>query len=371
MKVAIRTDASTAIGSGHLMRCLTLAEQLKKGGAEVLFVTSDVEQKWVDLILERGFECRTTLTRLPPVKSLRGGAKKIEQNQIPPVSIGEWTDDVHRTKHVLKKSIHDWIIVDHYGLDWQWESAIRGLARRVLVIDDLANRHHACDYLLDCVYGRKRTDYQEIVTQDCELLLGSDYALLRPEFLELRDYSLDRKRNIKTIKRILISLGGVDQDNLTGAVLEQLQQQLEWIGETRINVVVGRGFAHRESIERLRDSLPMKTTISSDVKDMAKRIANADIGIGAFGVSTWERFCLGLPSVNLVTETNQSKAVKYLRNKRFAGILDSRAIERKLVPLVDELRNNRSAYLRSVERCSQAVDGKGLGRVVRKIQELG
>ncbi len=255
------------------------------------------------------------------------------------------------------------MIVDHYGLDWQWESSIRDCVNRILVIDDLAERAHDCDVLLDCVYGRKVGDYKSLVPRRCELLLGAKFAPLRPEFLNWREFALERRCNFQGVKKILVSLGGTDRSNLTEQVLNQLTR-LKLPNNIEIEVVVGLGFAHLKRVEDQIALLPIKISLNVGANNMASRIVEADLGIGAIGVSTWERFCLGLPAVNLITEAHQLAVVASLREQKFSGVLKATSMASELAPFLKKLIFDQSYYREFANQCSRVIDGKGLFRLV-------
>ena len=201
VNIAIRTDASSVIGSGHLMRCLAIADELKNRGASVLFITVSEEQKWIDLIRGRGFTCETIETAHANGVSQQTDSNFNETHTRSRHYVVDWRKDSSQTREIIEGKEIDWLIVDHYGLDWQWESSIRDCVNRILVIDDLADRAHDCDALLDCVYGRKVDDYKSLVPRGCKLLLGAKYAPLRPEFLKWREFALERRRNFQGVKK--------------------------------------------------------------------------------------------------------------------------------------------------------------------------
>ncbi len=368
VKVAIRTDASSDIGSGHLMRCLVLATGLKNSGANVQFICSGQDSKWIEHVRERDFDCKV----LYPSNKF-GDADSQNDSDSSSSESGEfgfdWQQDLTATKNVLDNRKLDWLIVDHYGIDWRWEKALRSYTRRIMVIDDLADRNHECDIVLDSVFGRRPEDYQYLVPNGCRILLGTNYALLRSEFNDCRNFALNRRNTNLTVRNILVSLGGVDQANLTGKVLNQLKR-FEWNSDFRIDVIAGKGFMHQSEIEQQLASIQVETTLEIDVNDMANRIANADLGIGAFGVSTWERFCLGLPSVNIVTQENQRHASAGLKQQEFSGIMFAHSIESELVKFVNQLVSDNKLYRKFALWCSQSVDGKGLTRVIKEIAEI-
>ena len=368
VKVAIRTDASSDIGSGHLMRCLVLATELKNSGANVQFICSGQDSKWIEYVRERNFDCKVLFPSNYFVVADSQNDSDSSSSKTREIGF-DWQQDLAATKNVLDNRKIDWLIVDHYGIDWRWEKALRSYTRRIMVIDDLADRKHECDIVLDCVFGRQPEDYQYLVPNGCRLLLGTNYALLRSEFIDWRSYALSRRNNNLSVRKILVSLGGVDQTNLTGKVLDQLKS-VEWNSDFRIDVIAGKGFIHQSEIEQQLASFQVKTTLEIDVNDMANRIANADLGIGAFGVSTWERFCLGLPSVNIVTQENQRHASAALEQQEFSGIMFAHSIEGELVKFVNQLVSDNKLYRKFVLLCSQSVDGKGVTRVIEEIAEI-
>ena len=358
MEIAIRTDASHAIGSGHLMRCLALASEMRKVGWKVVFVSSGREKKWIDLIKGKNFECEVIESSLDLSHSLHVDSEEPE---------GNWQQDAVETMQVLKNRQIGWLIVDHYGLGSYWESALRACTKYIMVIDDLADRNHDCDILVDCVYGRTRDDYFGLVPSKCQMLLGTKYALIRPEFRELRNMALKRRSDHKSIQKILVSLGGVDKGNLTEKVVNILQL-INWRTNIELDIVVGQGYQHISSMNKQIESIPFKTKLSIGVNDMATRIINAEFGVGTFGVSTWERFCLGLPSVNIVSETNQLEAVAKLNQLECAGIVHIHSLEKQIKSTINEIVSDIKIYRQHTKSCSRLIDGRGLFRVISEMQ---
>ena len=219
--VAFRVDASTQIGTGHVMRCLTLALGLAERGASVQFICRSHDGNLINLIEHRGFD----VFSLP--------ANNLPMTQIKPSSLDslpahahwlgcDWYTDAEQCSAVINKSL-DWIIVDHYSLDYRWEAALRHLTDAVMCIDDLADRAHHCDMLLDQNLGRTINDYSHLTPNQTKFLLGPKYALLRPEFDLWRDISLARRKEPQ-LRHILITMGGVDLNNVTGKILNALQK---------------------------------------------------------------------------------------------------------------------------------------------------
>ncbi len=187
----------------------------------------------------------------------------------------------------------DVLVVDHYQLDNHFETACRSWAKRIMVIDDLADRKHDCDFLLDQTLGRSGDDYGDLVPASCRILTGSAYALLRPHFAAAREAALARRQVEKSVRRVLISCGATDPHNVTATVLEGLTLVAP---DARVDVVLG-GAAPQVSTSL--------ANIYIDHEDMAGLMARADLAIGAAGTSSWERCCLGLPTLLVVTADNQ------------------------------------------------------------------
>jgi UDP-2,4-diacetamido-2,4,6-trideoxy-beta-L-altropyranose hydrolase/UDP-4-amino-4,6-dideoxy-N-acetyl-beta-L-altrosamine N-acetyltransferase len=295
MKVIFRVDASLQMGTGHVMRCLTLAQVLKENGADAEFICRKHKGNLIDKIRLSGFN----------VHELEVFEETEVDNKL---AHSHWLgatqqQDAYDCIEILKAEKPNWIIVDHYALDEQWQKRLKPYYKKLMVIDDLADRKHQCDILLDQTFGRQQEDYSALTPKDCKLLLGSQYALLRPEFAKWRPYSLKR-RSKPEFKQFLINMGGVDVDNVTENVLDELKI-CNLPNDMKITVVMG-GFApHLESVKSKANALPYKTEVKVDVGNMAEIMANSDIAIGAAGSTTWERCCLGLPTIQIVIAKNQ------------------------------------------------------------------
>src|SRR5690606_16519294 len=283
MKVVFRADASLEIGSGHVMRCLTLAEALKAIGAECHFVCREHPGHLNDHIRQRGF----------PVTSLPVTDYNPVGDPVPvhaPWLGCDWQTDSQQTSDILASIHPDWLVVDHYALDYRWEASLKNFYSRLLVIDDLADRHHDCDLLLDQNLGREAQDYFGLVPDNCALLIGPQYALLRPEFSELRDYSLSR-RTQPALRQLLITMGGIDKDNVTGKVLTALQSS-PLPEDCKILVILGATAPWLDQVRSLAEQMPWHTEVRVNVGNMAQCMADSDLAIGAAGSTSWERCCL-------------------------------------------------------------------------------
>jgi UDP-2,4-diacetamido-2,4,6-trideoxy-beta-L-altropyranose hydrolase len=275
-KLAIfRFEASPTIGAGHAIRSCVLADAL-------------VEEGWVCKIA-------TTLTTY---------------NFIPKMDRFERIDpeDFYNTPVTC-----DLLVVDNYELDQVYEGHFRPYAKKILVIDDLANRMHDCDILLDQTYGRDADDYKNLVPQRCKVLAGSDYVLLRKEFAMLRPKALEKRRKTTEVKRILISMGGSDSQNYTLKALKMIEKS-EFTGA--IDIVLGFTSTNTESVKNYISSLPNECVIHVNA-NTPKLMYEADLAIGAAGTSVWERCCLGLPQYLFQIAENQSDTIKKFTHSDF------------------------------------------------------
>ena len=180
-QIAFRTDASDQIGTGHFMRCLTLADGLKQRGAQICFVSCHLPEQLRSILVAKGHE----FVLLDSVQNALALDELAHAHWLG----GTQAEDAADTIRALSDRILDWLVVDHYALDFRWESALRQTAKKIMVIDDIADRQHDCDVLLDQnFYADMQTRYTGKVPSHCRLLLGPRYALLRDEFRQLHEH---------------------------------------------------------------------------------------------------------------------------------------------------------------------------------------
>lgn len=364
MQVAFRADASLQIGIGHVMRCLTLADALRERGASCTFVCRPHQGHLLALIEQRGHQALA----LP---QLQESAQPNHNGIAHAHWLGTcWTTDAQDTQQAL--SAHtggqpvDWLVVDHYALDACWEEALCPQAKRIMVIDDLADRPHTCDFLLDQTFGRQAADYMPFVTDGCTLLCGSQYALLRPEFAALRKYSLKRRKK-PVLKELLINMGGVDKDNFTGSVLRSLQNCL-LPEDCRLTVVMGQTAPWLKDVQDLASYIQRPTRILVGVDNMAQLMADSDLAIGAAGATSWERCCLGLPSIMLVVAENQLEVAKGLEEAGAALLcLTGQALSKQLAVLLDKLCSDIEQVALLSNAAAKIVNGTGTGSVLARM----
>ena len=279
------------------MRCLTLAQQVRQRGATVEFICANYMDHMGSLVRQQGFE----LHMLEVFKST--GREHLF----------DWSIDAAATSELAKGKPWDWLVADHYGIDARWETALRLQAHRILVIDDLADRPHVCDVVLDQnYYPQQEHRYDGLVPPHCRKLLGPRFILLRREFTEAR---ARLSRHIGDVRRILVNFGGTDEPNITALALAAIS--LLGRNDIAIDVVISATTPHRAAIAAQVSSLPT-ARLHIQTARMAELIVEADLAIGACGSSTWERCCLGLPTLALVLADNQSNGAAVLDK---AGII--------------------------------------------------
>lgn len=317
MRIVFRTDASIQIGTGHVMRCLTLADELTRQGSECTFICREHPGHLGNLIVSKGH--RLTLLPAPIDSPLEPNSCAADDYAL---WLGvPWQEDARDTLDLISDWKPDWLVVDHYALDAQWERALLNAVGDVMVIDDLVNRSHDCTLLLDQTFGRSAKDYRTLVPDTCHILCGSQYALLRPEFAELRPCSLQRRSN-PVLSQLLITMGGVDKDNVTGRVLDALRES-ELPRDCRIVVVLGATAPWLKAVKQQAKDLPWSTEVKENVSNMAQVMAESDLAIGAAGATSWERCCLGLPSILIIIAANQYTVASNLQQSGAAVCLPS------------------------------------------------
>jgi UDP-2,4-diacetamido-2,4,6-trideoxy-beta-L-altropyranose hydrolase len=331
MHAAFRADSSITIGTGHLFRCLTLADALRRKGGTVSFFCRDLPGNLISNVEEMKL----------PVHRLSFD----REAGIP------WEMDARDTLRRIADAVRiDWLVVDHYALDWRWEKELRPFAGKIMAIDDLADRPHDCDLLLDQnLHEFPNRRYAGLVPEHCRRIFGPRNALLRPEFMEARKTLRDRDG---VVRRILVFFGGSDLTDETSKALEALRR----LGRPDIvvDVVVGGANPHQERVRR--SCLGMgNVRCHFQIRNIAELMAKADLAIGAPGTATWERCYLGLPAVTLVLAENQlPNAVEVSRAGAIANLgwnsgVDAGNLAVAVRRLLDDPKALREMAARGVE----------------------
>ena len=339
--IFIRVDSSTKIGYGHLIRCLALADTLKKS-FKINFICTNLNGNLISQICKKKFEVFRFNT-----KSQRINVKKDAEKTISIIK-----------KHRNKKSL---LILDSYILSQEWENRVKPYVKRLIVIDDLMDRKHSCDLIIDQnLHTQMNSLYNKSVPKNCVKLLGPDYAILRNQFIAQRKYA--RIRSLP-IKNILVSFGGTDNENHTLHALTSLKKLNS---DVNVNVVTGTANIGKKIIKNFCKK-NFNYNYFEQVENMAKLMQVADLCIGSSGTTTWERCCVGLPAIAIVA-SNDQKDIASAVSKNKCIINLGKIKKSDNVNYVRLMKNLKNSELQNMSRnCMKLVDGKGAARISKYI----
>lgn len=336
LKFYFRVDASVLIGSGHVMRSLTLACALKAEGHNVILICREYPGNLIDLICHKGFA----------VKVLAFTEQEAYQRQAFSNDYTKWLwvnqqKDAEDTQACVEGN-PDWIVIDHYGLDYQFENELRAYTKKIMVIDDLANRSHACDLLLDQnFYLNLQHRYDKLCPETCKKLLGPEYALIREEFLNVcQKRQVLNKFSAHPIQNILVYMGGADPNNITQSILSQLIK-LPKIANYHIDVVVGLINPHQQSIMAFC-KMHSFLTYHCQPGNYLELLTQTDLAIAAGGASSYERCLIGLPGIVYAIAENQNQICVDL--SKWGAQMHLENIE-ELVPMIQSLNDENLAIM--------------------------
>jgi len=353
--IAFRADASSSLGAGHVMRCLTLADAFRDRGYECRFFCRAEPGHLGELIAGRGHR----VALLPA----------IDEGSNAPANI-EAPADAAAVIAALDGVRPRWIVVDHYAIALEWEARMAQHCDRLMVIDDLADRPHSCDLLLDQTYGRETAEYRSYVDGRTRLLCGARYALLRAEFVARREQALRRRGGKAPARQILVSLGGGDNDAVLRRILALLPEASLPAG-CKIKVVTGwqSSLASSAAAEFQAGDLSVEFLQGTD--SMASLMVESDIAIGAAGSSSWERCCLGLPTAMVVLADNQRLIAGNLERAGAALSMSPDDLDARLPGALTTLAENHATRSAMALRAAAIVDGGGVSRVIESVEAYG
>ncbi|MCZ2443319.1 MAG: UDP-2,4-diacetamido-2,4,6-trideoxy-beta-L-altropyranose hydrolase [Flavobacteriales bacterium] len=353
MKIVIRVDASLQISTGHVIRCLTLANTLREKGAYCEFICREHKGNLIHYIEQHGFTVHRLSTRAEFIidhSALRHAAW-LGSTQL---------QDAQECLTILQENKPDWLIVDHYGIDKKWEQLLRPYCKKIFVIDDLADRQQDCDLLLDQnLIENMQSRYIDLVPQQCIKLIGPKYALLQSEYSKLHKQT-PRKRN--QVQRIFAYFGGVDTYNLTTKTITAFNQLKQ--PDIELDLVVSALCLNLGTIENL--ALHNKRIhLHQSLASLAPLMIQADLAIGAGGATSWERCCLGLPSIVVTVAENQEPIAKEMHKQRYINWIGnaSEVDSEQLLTAMNRVIDNANLDNWS-KHCATLVDGLGAQRVV-------
>jgi UDP-2,4-diacetamido-2,4,6-trideoxy-beta-L-altropyranose hydrolase len=333
-RILFFADGGPQIGGGHAMRCLTLARALAER-ADCAFVATPMVRDLIETFGQKG------------IAALDAPYATVEQVRALAVGFAP-----------------DWLVIDHYRLQRADESALRAPGRRLMVMDDLADRVRDCDLLLSPGYGVVAEDYRGLIREGAQVLAGPRYALVRPQFAAARNEALAR-RGEGPVRRVLISLGLTDVGGVTGKVVQAL---LPVLGEVQLDIALGSAAPSLEALKALKDP---HIALHVDTADMARLTAQADLAIGAGGSSTWERACLGLPGVTLILADNQRDLALRMQADGLTVAVDiGDGFEPRLTAAFGRMTEDVGLRSAISTRLAELCDGLGSQRVARPLIDL-
>jgi len=343
------------MGSGHVMRCLTLAEVLKENGASVFFISRAHEGNLNHLVSKKGMQ----VLELPKPTRVDINRESTNGDDYKAWLGVTEEQDAQETIDVIGVEKPDRLVVDHYALGEKWEIKIQPYVKNIMVIDDLANRRHHCDILLDqnWIEDMERR-YDGLVPTGCTKLIGPKYVLLKPEFAEAR--KLLKPKNGK-VEKIFIFFGGADPYNLTAMTLQALSDIR--LVHLEVDVVIGENNIFREEIKKLIKSRNL-SHLHIQIDNMASIMTKADLAIGAGGINTWERISLNIFSLVIITAQNQVNSndnLSSLNLIRSLGFYD-RVHQKMISDIVAE-----NLIINNINNNNSLIDGLGCDRVKNQL----
>jgi UDP-2,4-diacetamido-2,4,6-trideoxy-beta-L-altropyranose hydrolase len=332
VKLLIRADGNVRIGTGHIMRCLSLAQGVKRAGGEVMFAVAEISAS---------LEERFSATKIPFAKI-----------NFP---IGS-AEDAAQTIQLAREQNADWIVADGYSFAADFQKQIKQAGFRLLLFDDYG---HAESYCADLILNQNihaNAALYEKRAQNTRLLLGTHYALLRDEFLAYRNW----KRTFPPVARkLLVTLGGADPDNVTGKVIEALRDF-----DLECKIVVGGSNPHLAALQSAICHLPSAISLIVDARNMPELMAWADIAVAAGGTTSWELAFMGVPTLMFVLAENQREVAEALGATQMVRKTNLQSLEVDLRLLITDF----SARKRMSELAQKLVDGLGVSRVISHLR---
>lgn len=360
-RIAIRCDASPRVGTGHVARCVALARALRSRGAEVEMLSRDLPDRIRKLLVDGA---GVTLRALPPAISAA------RDTDGPALAHAGWLDgsqlaDAEQCARILAEGPRTgWLVVDHYALDARWERRMRAAADRILAIDDLADRDHDCDALLDQnFFPEAESRYTGHVPPRAQLMCGPKYALLREEFARARGAHSPRDGRLR---RVFVCFGSFDPAGQTLRALEAIDAAA--IEGVAVDVAIGDDNPRRGAIEAFCRTRPY-IGLHVDTAGVCDLMARADLAIGASGSMNWERAALGLPSIVTSVADNQHAVAQPLAAELGCIYLGAAADWRPdtLAGLLRGLNGAPTLMAGLSARAGALADGKGAVRVAARL----
>lgn len=336
----IRADGNAQIGIGHVMRCLALAQAWRSAGGACEFVG--------------GPKCF-----LPEQRFRQEGItwRHLGVNSGSP-------EDARETAVMAKEKDSEWVVIDGYVFDGSYQRRLKDQGLRVLAIDDFGHAgHYYADVVVNQNFGACESSYASR-EQGTRLLLGTEYALLRREFWPWRDWERDTSLRARNV---VVMMGGADDRNVTVQVLEALREVRA--PDIEVTVVAGAANRHMHELGRKIDSYPYPVCLETDVTDIPKLMASADIAITASGSTLWEMMLMQLPFCAIIVADNQRPAATALDREGLCVSLEADELTTQgLAQAVEQMMADGQQRLTMSRRGRALVDGRGAERVMAAME---
>ncbi|WP_088013976.1 UDP-2,4-diacetamido-2,4,6-trideoxy-beta-L-altropyranose hydrolase [Gottfriedia acidiceleris] len=303
--IFFRVDASYEIGTGHVMRCLTLANLFTKFGINIIFICRDLPGNINHLIVDRGYKLCVL-----PYLTTKQQHKKLKNSYEAWLKVDWKTDVLQTVKIMMSDPSSSCLIIDHYSIDSKWENLFyRMTGKEIIVIDDLANRSHFCHIILDQNISNRKDRYDDLIPKSCVKFLGLPYVILREEFMNEK---INLRKRSGNIRRILVFFGGSDPTSETLKTIQVLKNRV--YSDIHIDIVVGDSNKNNETIRSFCSEVP-NFYFHCQINNISELMGLADLSIGAGGTTTWERCYLGLPTLTIATADNQIEIINLVNEK--------------------------------------------------------
>lgn len=332
--VFIRLDSNAHIGLGHLMRCLRLAIALEEHEFCSQFIVSEESVDAVKILEEHGFK----VMMIPSYACQLDDAKACK-------------------KLMISVNGGDYLVVDNYALDHEWEETFMDMGIQVVVIDDLANRFHKCHSIIDFGLHRHESEYRDLCDENTAILTGEKYTLLDKAFREVKNQAAIKRQNLESIKNVYIGFGGTDPINLSVKCIKLL---LRFNSIEKVIVTTSRFNIHLDEI--LNFSQDPRVHIYVESEHISELLVEADLAIGSLGVSALERVCVGLPSICVLIADNQKENAHTLNTLGLAIVCDKEDLDETIRKTLQD--NFRKTLIDMSLKCLKFIDGLGVDRVL-------
>jgi len=341
-QLILRSDASTQIGSGHLMRCLALAQAWKDAGGKVTVITSCQGEGLLQRLRDEQFDIKLLSSAYPDK--------------------ADW----NFTRDILAGHPGAWVVLDGYHFDEVYQRQIKEAGHRLLVIDDMAHLKH---YYADIVLNQNL--HAEQLNYACEpftrLLLGARHVLLRREFLAWQEW---HRAIPEVARRVLVTLGGGDPENNTLKVIKALEEAD--VHDLEAKVLIGASNPHAGALEQAAKQSRIPIRLMRDAKNMPELMAWADVAISGGGTTVWELLFMGIPSLFLIVADNQRYTTECIENQGFGknlGTAQNISTE-SLTEAITSFMKDSNLRATISRKARQMVDGQGAQRVISSMKRL-